>query len=286
MALNLREFITVYREVPSIEEERCFIADHVAYLRTLVRDCPIDEKATLVAKLVFLNILGQNTAWGQMTILQLMASEKLSYKRIGYLAAANILDESSDLHVLVTQTVMKDLEHPFPLIHAQALTFIANMGSTEMCQTVYPQILKLIESPHPGVMKRAGMAAVKILRRIPEMAHEFRKPLVKLLGCTKHAVVATGVILACEMIKIDPSLANTWIHFSKPFTKLLRVLSVTKPSNEFRMSIFNDPFLQIKTMKLLGILKERSDELDDVLTALVTSVDLCRIPGEHYSSRL
>ena len=61
----------------------------------------------IVAKMLFLSILGENVAYGQMEAITLMTHERFSYKRIGYIATSVILDEASELSVLITHTITK-----------------------------------------------------------------------------------------------------------------------------------------------------------------------------------
>ncbi|KAH0803722.1 Adaptin N terminal region family protein [Histomonas meleagridis] len=251
----------------------------MANMRTLSKESVSDLRPNIVAKLIFLNCNGENVSWGQIEAVSLMSHNCLSHKRIGYIASAVLLDEQSELMVLVTQTILSDLQSTNPLFQAQALSFIANVGTPEICQTVATEVEKLTGSEHPGISKRAGMASLRIIRKVPELSSTFKSSVVRLLSSTRHSVVSSAILLACEMIKIDPNIKQTWKHFAKPFTKLLRVMSQSKPSVEYRFSIFNDPFLQIKTMKLLGLLQQPSDDLDDVLTSIVTSVDIKRNTG-------
>ena len=279
MSSSLLDFIADIREAETPDEQRLIIRSELADMRTMIREIDTDSKPRLVSKLVYLNIFGENVSWGQVESVSLMAHERFSYKRVGYLAAQTLLDESSDVAVLITQTILQDLKSQNPLVASLALSYIANKGTEELCEASAPDVDKLTGSIHPGVCKRAGAAAVTILRRRPDLAKSFKKALNRLLTSTKHGVVSSGVLLAMEMIKSDPSLHEEWSHFSRPFAKLLRDLISSKPSPEFRHSIFNDPFLQIKTMQLLGILAQPSDSLDDTLTNLVTSIDVKRNTG-------
>jgi hypothetical protein len=277
--MEFAEFVDRIRNAASREEERDLIADSLANMRTRIRDCSSDERPEIVAKLVFLNISGERVSWGAMEAVALVSSERLSHKRLGYLAVSQFLDADDELLVLLTQTLTNDLTNSSAYIQSHALTFLANHGSAEMYQTLYPAVEKLTESPHPGIMKRAGMVAIRIIHRHPDLAPTFRKALTRLMGSQKHAVVATGVLLAVEFVRSEPDGRRMWANLAKPLTKLLKVLSLSRPSNEFQMSIFNDPFLQIKAMQLLGLLGCPSEDLDDALTGIVTAVDVQRNTG-------
>ncbi|KAH0791589.1 Adaptin N terminal region family protein [Histomonas meleagridis] len=279
MSTPVTDFISYLRDASSIEEERTIIANEMANMRTLSKEAVSNQRPNIVAKLIFLNSIGENVSWGQIEAVSLMSHSCLSHKRIGYLASSILLDEQSDLMVLATQTILSDLQSNNTLFQSLALSFIANVGTPELCQTVASEVEKRVASKNPNVAKRAAMAALRILRKVPDLISTFRPDIVKLLSSNKHSVVIAAIHLACEMIKIDPNLKHKWKHFAKPFTKLLRVMSLSKPTAEHRFSIFNDPFLQIRAMKLLGLLQQPSDELDEVLTSVVTAVDIKRNTG-------
>lgn len=276
---SIDEFVSDVREAESPEEERLIIKSELADIRSNIKDCDTEDKPRLVIKLVYLNIAGENTSWGQIESAGLMSHHRFSYKRIGYLAAQTFIDESNEMSVLLTQTILGDLKASNPFVQALALSYIANKGTPELCQEVSSDVNKLASSIHPGILKRVGMASVNIVRKVPDLTRTFRKTLTTLLGSPKHGVVSSGIALAIAMIKNEPSFYHSWSHFSRPFTKLFKDMQFSKPTNEFRMSNYNDPFLQIKTMQLLGLLKQPSDDLDDVLTSAITAIDSRRNTG-------
>lgn len=273
------EFISDIREAESPEDERLIIKSELADIRSQIKDSDTEYKPRLVMKLVYLSITGENTSWAQIESAGLMSHHRFSYKRIGYLAAQTFIDESNDMSVLLTQTILGDLKASNPFTQALALSYVANKGTAELCQEVSVEVNKLASSIHPGILKRVGMASVNIVRKVPELTRTFRKTLTTLLSSPKHGVVSSGIALAIAMIQNEPTFYHSWSHFSKPFTKLFKDMQFSKPTNEFRMSSYNDPFLQIKTMQLLGLLKQPSDELDDVLTSAITAIDSRRNTG-------
>lgn len=279
MSTKLEEFIIQVLNATTIDGERMIISKEQANMRTFIRDCDPKFIPSIVAKLMFLDMRGENTSWGQMEVVKLMANDRTSYKRIGYLAAACMIDESNELSVLITHTMKKDLETPDPNVHSLPLALLANMGSVESCRALVSQVQSLMDSPKISVQKRAAMCATKIIRKLPEMAETFRPWVQRMLNHNYHCIVSAGINIALEMIKVDPSLSKQWTQFVTPFTKVLRDLHENTPSQEYRFSVFNDPFLQIKIMKILAALRTPSDDLDDLLASIVTNVEVRRNTG-------
>lgn len=279
MTQELNDFISAVRLADTIEHEKFLIHSEQANMRSYVRECDPEMRPRIVAKLLFLCIYGENVGYGQMETITLMSQERFSYKRIGYTAAAVILDEQSELTVLITHTITKDLESKDPHVQCLALGFIANMGSIELCQSVATHVLRLSESPSTIVMKRSAMAACRIVQRVPDFAETFKPMVNRLLKNGSHGVVTAAINLMDNIIRAKPSLKSAWLRYVPPFTKILRQLNQSKASREFQFTVFNDPFLQFRLMKILGILNRPSDELDDVLESITTGVDIRRNSG-------
>ena len=279
MTQPLNEFISTIRLADSIEQERFLIATEQAHIRAYLRSCDSTIRPRIILKLLFLEIIGHNNPWGQMECITLMSEEQFSFKRIGYIAGAILIDESSDLTVLVTQTLLKDLQSSDPNIQCLALAFIANVGSPEVCRAVAATVQKTIETQNSSVMKRAGMAIVRIVRKNPDLAETFKNSVQKLLNHTNHGVVLSGMNMVISLIEIEPRLAKLWSQFSGPFTRILKSLSTTRGTREFTYGVFNDPYMQIKAMHALALLKKPSDELDTILQSIVSSTETRRNTG-------
>lgn len=279
MTQNLYDFISSVRMADSIEQEKFVIATEMAQIRATIRKCDPDLRPLIVSKLMFLDMLGENPTWGQIEIINLMSDERFSYKRIGYIAAQILLDESGELSVLVTQTLLKDLTNPDPYINCLALTYIANLGSQEVCRSVSTEVSKLLKSSNPDVQKRAGMAMVRVCKKNPELCETFKNSVQALLNQGSHGIVISGMNLVVEMIKVEPKLAKSWSQFYIPFTKILKSLVNSRPTREYMSGIYNDPFMQIKAMQAIALLRKRSDELEGILQSIISSTESRRNTG-------
>jgi hypothetical protein len=123
------------------------------------------------------------------------------------------------------------------------------------------------------------MATVRIIRVIPDLSDSYKNAVQTLLNNPNHGVVIAGINLVTTMIRVEPKLARSWSQFSIPFTKILKTLNSTRPTREFCYGQFNDPYLQIKAMQALALLRKRSDELDGILQSIVSGTETRRNTG-------
>ncbi|KAH0792436.1 Adaptin N terminal region family protein [Histomonas meleagridis] len=271
MTKSLYDFVSSVRLLESPEEEKFIISTEKAEIRSYLRKLDPDFRPTIVAKLIFLNLMNQDTSWGQMETINLMASERFSYKSIGYIGASILLDPESEISMLTTQIITNDLNSQDINIQCLALSYIANNGSRDICRAVSSSVQRLFNSPIARIMKFAGMAAANIVRTNPDLSDGFKNSVQPLLNNSNHGVVNSGINLVLILINNCPKLAGIWKQFSGPFTKILKGLTNSRLGKEFKFETFNDPFMQINCLKALGALKKSSQELDELLQTIISS---------------
>ena len=62
-----------------------------------------------ISKLCFLQMLGYEMGWAAFPIVEVMSSTKLSEKRLGYWAASQSFHQSTDVLMLTTNLIKKDI---------------------------------------------------------------------------------------------------------------------------------------------------------------------------------
>lgn len=280
MTKSLNDFIHDVRTANTIEDEHFYIATEQAQIRAFVKACDETLRPRIVSKLIFLDILGTNPSWGQIEAIHLMGADRLSYKRIGYIGASILFDETQDLTVLVTQTLLKDLGSVNHYVKSLALNYIANVGTAEVCRSIAPAVRKLLnDEKNPYVLKRIGMAIIQIIKHNPDLIPSFKNSVQILLNNQNHAVIISGSNLVIEMIKQCPKLSKIWSQFTTPFTRILKALMNNRGSREYSFNIFNDPYLMIKIMKVLGLMQSSDETLEGVLQQVVCSTEAHRNTG-------
>lgn len=274
MTIQLANLIHQIRAAQSIEEEEHVITTELANIRTYIRECDSTMRPRVIAKLIYLNMMGRATSFGQLECLNLMTDDRFSYKRIGYLGASLLLDETTDITVLLTHTLEKDLQSKHKFVVSLALALLANIGSTELCRSLASHVQKVLEIDDPFLRKRAAMAVIRIIKKLPEFTETFQGSVHLLLNDPSHSVVLSGIGMVIQMLKAAPQLSESWSRFTPAFVKILRSLTASSRSYEA-----SDPFLQVKVLEILALLKNPSEELDEALASIVSTADMKRSDG-------
>lgn len=278
MSMNhLNEFISSVRLAETIEKMKFIINTEMAFIRAELKKEGAVNNHFLLTEIVFLDTIGENVSWAQMYSVQLMANKSFVKKRVGYLATGQLLDESSEVSVLVTQTLLGDIQSPNILIQCLALSFIANYGTKEICTETANTIQKVIkESTKKKVLKKAAMALYKTMEFLPELIPSFKNSFQTLLNSNDNGTIMTGTNCILKALEINPKMADLWKIFINPYTMMLKILVTSKPPQQYAFGVTFDPFLQCKIVKVLSLLNCDSQVFLDLLQEIVTSTDARR----------
>jgi AP-1 complex subunit gamma-1 len=84
----------------------------------------------------------------------LVASPNFTEKRIGYLGLSQLMDESTDILMMVTNQIKKDLnEKGNNFVIALGLTAIAEISTEHMCRELYPEVKRLMKHASNSYVK-------------------------------------------------------------------------------------------------------------------------------------
>uniref|UniRef100_A0A2K5N2X1 AP-1 complex subunit gamma n=1 Tax=Cercocebus atys TaxID=9531 RepID=A0A2K5N2X1_CERAT len=252
--IRLRELIRTIRTARTQAEEREMIQKECAAIRSSFREEDNTYRCRNVAKLLYMHMLGYPAHFGQLECLKLIASQKFTDKRIGYLGAMLLLDERQDVHLLMTNCIKNDLNHSTQFVQGLALCTLGCMGSSEMCRDLAGEVEKLLKTSNSYLRKKAALCAVHVIRKVPELMEMFLPATKNLLNEKNHGVLHTSVVLLTEMCERSPDMLA---HFRKLVPQLVRILKnliMSGYSPEHDVSGISDPFLQVRLKESINIL--------------------------------
>ncbi|KAA8529548.1 hypothetical protein F0562_033653 [Nyssa sinensis] len=277
-ATRLRDMIRAIRACKTAAEERAVVRKECAAIRAAVSENDPDYRHRNLAKLMFIQMLGYPTHFGQMECLKLIASAGFPEKRIGYLGLMLLLDERQEVLMLVTNSLKQDLNHSNQYIVGLALCALGNICSAEMARDLAPEVERLLQFRDPNIRKKAALCCVRIIKKVPDLAENFINPAAALLKEKHHGVLLTGVQLCTDLCKVS---AEALEYFRKKCTEgLVKVLKdvVNSPyAPEYDISGIADPFLHIRLLRLLHVLgqgdADASDCMNDILAQVATKTE-------------
>ncbi|KAG6708299.1 hypothetical protein I3842_06G074100 [Carya illinoinensis] len=275
---RLRDMIRAIRACKTAAEERAVVRKECAAIRASINENDPDYRHRNIAKLMFIHMLGYPTHFGQMECLKLIASAEFPEKRIGYLGLMLLLDERQEVLMLVTNSLKQDLNHANQYIVGLALCALGNICSAEMARDLAPEVERLLQFRDPNTRKKAALCAIRIIKKVPDLAENFINPAAALLKEKHHGVLITGVQLCTDLCKVSPEALE---HFRKRCTEgLVRTLKdvVNSPyAPEYDIAGITDPFLHIRLVRLLRVLgqgdADASDLMNDILAQVATKTE-------------
>lgn len=285
MSMKLRDLIRAVRACKTAADERSTITKECALIRTAFKDDKNPFRHRNVAKLLYIHMLGYPSHFGQMECLKLIASNSFAEKRIGYLALMLLVDEATEVLMLVTNSLKMDLHHQNQYVVGLALTAIGNIASADIARDLSSEVERHLRNTNHYIRKKAALACTRIFFKVPELVEDYAPRLHSLLSDGHHSVLLTGVTMLISATEHGPACIP---RLKKMVPSLVKVLRKVVNSNrgrgrDYEVGNVCDPFLQSKLLSLLRILgeddAETSELMRDVLTAVSTHTDTSKNAG-------
>ncbi|KAJ1551251.1 clathrin associated protein complex large subunit, partial [Nowakowskiella sp. JEL0078] len=282
--IRLKDLIKQIRSCKTAAEERAVISKESAFIRTSFKDENNETRSINVAKLLYIHMLGYPAHFGQMECLKLVASPKFTDKRLGYLGIMLLLDENQEVLTLVTNCIKNDLNSTNMYICGLALCTLGNISSQEMARDLSGEIERLLVSSNSYIRKKAALCTLRIIKKVPELMENFVTRAKNLLNERNHGVLLTGITLLTEMCRVNPEVTTEIRKQAVPtLVRHLKNLVTAGFSPEHDVSGITDPFLQVKTLRLMRLLgkgdSEASDAMNDVLAQVATNTESSKNVG-------
>ncbi|TDL20898.1 Adaptor protein complex AP-3 delta subunit [Rickenella mellea] len=250
---NLQDLIRGLRA--SKKDESKFIAKAMDEIRQEVRTKDMELKAAAVLKLTYLEMMGYDMSWASFYVVEVMSSPRFHLKSMGYLAAAQSFEQDTDVLMLTTNLLKKDLTAATPSDVAVALNGLSQIVTPDLGRDMTPTLIAMLNHSRANIRKRAVLAFYKVVLKYPEALELGFSRLKEKLEDPDPGVLCATVNVFCELSRQNPrdylSLAPQLFHI------------MTTSSNNWML---------IKIIKLFGVLCPHEPRLVKKLLPPITDL--------------
>eukprot|EP00123_Amoebidium_parasiticum_P017258 comp23772_c0_seq1/m.41199 comp23772_c0_seq1/g.41199 ORF comp23772_c0_seq1/g.41199 comp23772_c0_seq1/m.41199 type:complete len:1254 (-) comp23772_c0_seq1:650-4411(-) len=265
--------------------EAQFLAESVAEIREELKSDSATSKATAVSKLTYLHMLGYDVSFGAFKIVEVMSQAKYSHKRVGYLAASQIFHDDTDVLMLTTNMLKKDILSQNQFEAGLALNGLANFVTPDLARDLANDLLTVLSSTRPYVRKKALLAMYKVLLRFPDALRPFFPRLRDKLDDPELSVQSAAVNVICELARKNPknylSLAPNLFrmlgsHNNWMLIKIIKLFAALLPHEPRLAKKLLEPLTNIiNTTPAMSLLYETISTVIEGMPGHAPSVQLC-----------
>ncbi|KAJ7395577.1 AP-3 complex subunit delta-1 [Pitangus sulphuratus] len=152
----------------SVATQAKYISQCIDEIKQELKQDNIAVKANAVCKLTYLQMLGYDISWAAFNIIEVMSASKFTFKRIGYLAASQCFHEGTDVIMLTTNQIRKDLSSPNQYDTGVALTGLSCFVTPDLARDLANDIMTLMSHTKPYIRKKAVLIMYKVFLKYPE----------------------------------------------------------------------------------------------------------------------
>ncbi|XP_044528005.1 AP-3 complex subunit delta-1 isoform X4 [Gracilinanus agilis] len=237
------------------EDEAKYISQCIDEIKQELKQDNIAVKANAVCKLTYLQMLGYDISWAAFNIIEVMSASKFTFKRVGYLAASQCFHEGTDVIMLTTNQIRKDLSSPNQYDTGVALTGLSCFVTPDLARDLANDIMTLMSHTKPYIRKKAVLIMYKVFLKYPESLRPAFPRLKEKLEDPDPGVQSAAVNVICELARRNP---KNYLSLAPLFFKLM-----TSSTNNWVL---------IKIIKLFGALTPLEPRLGKKLIEPLTNL--------------
>ena len=246
------------------------------YIQSCIRECKkeiksqdIDQKATALLKLVYLEMFGHDMSWASFNVLEVMSSPKYLQKRVGYLAAVQSFRPDTEVLMLAENLLKKDINSPDKATMALPLMAIPHVINPSMANSPLTDLLPRLSHSSPAIRKKTIVTLYRLALVYPDtLRPAWPKMRERLLDDSEDPSVTAAVVnVVCELgwrrpqdfLPLAPRLfelltasGNNWMAI-----KIIKLFSTLTPLEPRLVKKLLPPLTEIiKTTPAMSLLYE------------------------------
>ncbi|KAL2525345.1 AP-4 complex subunit epsilon [Abeliophyllum distichum] len=274
-----KEFLDLIKsigETRSKNEEDRIVLREIETLKTRLANpnTPKFKLKEYLIRLLYVEMLGHDASFGYIYAVKMTHDENLLFKRTGYLAVTLFLNEDHDLIILIVNTIQKDLRSDNYLVVCAALNAVCRLINEETIPAVLPQVVELLGHQKEAVRKKAVMALHRFYQRAPGSVSHLISNFRKRLSDSDPGVMGATLCPLFDLITTD---VNAYKDLVISFVNILKQVVERRLPKSFDYRQMPAPFIQIKLLKILGLLgngdKKTSEHMYTIVGDIMRKID-------------
>ncbi|MES1904501.1 MAG: AP-1 complex subunit gamma-1 [Paramarteilia canceri] len=257
----------------SKDEESSIVKAYLYKARTLLRQNKPSLQARLMKKILFLHTLGYPCNFADLECLNMIASNHISAKHMGYLAVSILMSSDSDKALLLCNSLQQDLDNSNQFIIGFALNCIGNLCNPYFADYFPQKLISLYNHRHSYIKKKAILCSARIVALKPQLVSEIIHSALPLIYLNTKIMIMPSLILALEICYANPDYIPQFTEWIPRLIHIQKHLLKTS-SESYQIGGVNHPYMQIKVIRLLGIIcQENCDSEAEVNSILKQTME-------------
>lgn len=188
-------------------------------VRKEIKSTDAHIKVVALQKLTYLNMLqGTEMGWASFYIIEVMSMPKFAHKKIGYLAASQAFHDGTDVLVLITNLLRKDLCSKNEYEAGLALDCLSRIATPDLARDLTPEVFSLLASSRAYIRKKVTLALLRTFSKYPEAIRVAFRRLVEKMEDPDTQVVNAAVSVFCELAVKD---SKAYLLLAQDFHRVL-----------------------------------------------------------------
>ncbi|OPB39946.1 hypothetical protein A0O28_0000250 [Trichoderma guizhouense] len=181
--------------------EKEYIQKTLKECRAEVRSQDMDLKATALLKLIYLEMVGHDMSWASFHVLEVMSSPKYHQKRVGYLGAVQSFRHDTEVLMLATNLLKKDLAATTPTVISLPIATLPHVITPSLALSTLADLLPRLNHSHANIRKKTLVTLYRLALVYPEaLRAAWPKIKDRLMDPNEDPSVTAAIVnVVCEL---------------------------------------------------------------------------------------
>ena len=160
-----------------------------------------DVKATALLKIIYLEMNGHDMSWASFHVLEVMSSPKYHQKRVGYLGAVQSFKTDTEVLMLATNLLKKDLSASSPIVISLPIAALPHIITPSLALSVLADLLPRLSHSHANIRKKTIVTLYRLALVYPEtLRAAWPKIKERLMDKSEDPSVTAAIVnVVCEL---------------------------------------------------------------------------------------